>query len=230
MGKSHLLMLMCCTLALGAACGNPGREQSHGLPPASDWEAPVLGGTQGPATVNPTNPHAGAGMSNPHAGMGMNDPHAGMNMADPHAGMNMGDPQGGIDVTALGLQPPDPNRPIDPNKSLSGTIKPTADTKAKVPPGSVIFLSVKRADASGQPTGAPLAVKRLMVGTWPLWFRVTEEDAMVGGTELAGEVVVTAWSDQDQDAISKLPGDVLGQVRATIPSKDLVLVLDQVIK
>jgi hypothetical protein len=35
--------------------------------------------------------------------------------------------------------------------------------------------------------------------------------------------------DQDSDAISKQPGDVTGQVKATIPSEKLVLVLDTVL-
>ena len=227
-------------------------ESKKGLPPASDWQAPV-GASPG---NDPNNPHAGmnnphAGMNNPHAGMnnphaGMNDPHAGMNMSgNPHAGMGMaGDPHagmampgssgqaaGGVDVTTLGLEAPDPNRTIDPNKSLSGTIKPNSDTRDRIRPGTVIFLSVKRADSkTGQPIGSPLAVKRLVLSSWPLWFQVTEENAMIRGTDFSGDVVIVAWTDQDHDAITKQHGDVKGQVRAKIPQKDLALVLDTVIQ
>jgi hypothetical protein len=131
----------------------------------------------------------------------------------------------------LGLPPPDPERAVDPEKFLRGTLKPTAATKARVPPGAVIFLSVKRADpATGQPTGASLAVKRLQLSAWPLWFELTGADAMIGGTAFDGDVVITAWSDQDQDAIGKQPGDVQGQVRAKIPARDLELVLDKIIE
>jgi hypothetical protein len=148
---------------------------------------------------------------------------------NPHGGAAMGQ-QAGVDPSAMGLAAPDPERAIDPNKYLKGTIKPTAETKDVVPKGAVIFLSVKRADANGQAVGAPLAVKRLRLSTWPLWFQLTEEDAMVSGTQFDGEVVITAWADQDQDAMSKTPGDVLGTVKAKIPSNDLVLELNTVLK
>ncbi|MEM9491013.1 MAG: hypothetical protein AAGC55_17825, partial [Myxococcota bacterium] len=137
---------------------------------------------------------------------------------------------GGVDVTSLGLQSPDPDRAIDPEKFLSGTIKPTAETRDRIKPGAVLFISVKRADANGQPTGAPLAAKRLVFNAWPLYFRVSEEDAMISGTQFSGNVVVHAWTDQDLDAITKQPGDVRGQIATAIPQKDLTLVLDTIIQ
>ena len=209
-----VIVLACVWMA--GACSKSSEEKKHqGLPPAESWQTP--GGSDGGA-----NPHAG--MANPHGGA---NPHAGM--ANPHGGA--ANPHGGgTDVTQLGLQPPDPERAIDSDKFLKGTMKPTGETKARIPPGSVIFLSVKRADpTTGQPTGAPLAVQRLQLATWPLWFQLTEADAMVSGTAFEGDVVITAWSDQDQDAISKQPGDVRGEVRAKIPSDGLELVLDTVI-
>jgi hypothetical protein len=221
--------LVCLSMAIGA-CKKDDRKDQGGLPPADTWHAPDPAAASGALPGGGADPHAGMNMNNPHAGMDMGNPHAGMDMGNPHAGANMsGD--GGVDVTQLGLQPPDPDRPINPDRFLKGTIKPSAETKARIPPGAVIFLSVKRAEpTTGQPTGAPLAVKRLQVSTWPLWFEITEADAMISGTALDGDVVITAWSDQDQDAIGKQPGDVQGQARAKIPAKDLSLVLDKVIQ
>jgi len=221
-------MVLVCVFAAGA-CSKDESKDYRGLPPAESWQAPspASGSTAGAAATQ-------GGMGNPHGGMDMNDPHAGLDMNNPHGGTGhpqggMGD--GGVDVTQLGLQPPDPDRAVDPGKFLKGTIKPTAETKTRIGPGAVIFLSVKRADpATGQPTGAPLAVQRVPLSVWPLWFELTEADAMVSGTAFDGDVVITAWSDQDQDAISKQPGDVQGQVRTKIPAKDLVLVLDKVIQ
>jgi hypothetical protein len=248
MHRFGVTALACLSLAAGA-CSKDDRKDYRGLPPADTWQAPspagaaaaAQGGTDDPhAGMGMGNPHAGMGMGNPHAGMGMGDPHAGMDMGNPHAGMGMGDPHagmgggggdGGVDVMQLGLPPPDPERAVDPAKFLRGTLKPSATTKARIPPGSVIFLSVKRADpGTGQPTGASLAVKRLQLSSWPLWFELTEADAMIGGTAFDGDVVITAWSDQDQDAIGRQPGDVQGQVRAKIPAKDLELVLDKVVE
>jgi hypothetical protein len=210
------IAFVACALIVSGACGKKEKE-NKGLPPADNWQAPT------------TDPAGGQAQANPHGtNMGGGDPHAGMNMGgNPHAGQG----QGSVDPSALGLAPPDPERQIDPNKYLKGTIKPTAETKDIIPKGAVIFLSVKRADPSNkQGVGAPLAVKRLRLSTWPLWFQLTEEDAMVSGTAFDGEVVITAWADQDQDAMSKTPGDVLGTVQAKIPAGDLVLQLDTVLK
>ena len=219
MHRFGVTALVCLSLAAGA-CSKDDHKDYRGLPPANTWQAP-----------DPAAAAAAPGGSNdPHAGMDMNDPHAGMDMNNPHAGMDMDDGGAGVDVTQLGLPPPDPERAINPDKFLRGTLKPSAETKARIPPGAVIFLSVKRADPAGQPTGASLAVKRLQLSSWPLWFELTEADAMIGGTAFDGDVVITAWSDQDQDAIGKQPGDVQGQVRAKIPAKDLVLVLDKIVE
>ena len=220
---STLMALVAATLVLGGCSKEKGKQ---GLPPAESWQAPVAGGPGAAAAAS--NPHA----SNPHAAAG--DPHAGMGMGnDPHAGMDTGGSGGqggGVDVTALGLQAPDPDRQIDPDKYLSGTIKASSETQDRFQPGTVIFLSVKRADASGNAIGSPLAVKRLVLNRWPLWFRLTEQDAMISGTQFTGDVVIVGWSDQDHDAIGKQPGDVMGQVKASIPQKDLTLVLETVVQ
>ena len=52
---------------------------------------------------------------------------------------------------------------------------------------------------------------------------------MVAGTELTGDVVVSARYDQDSDAISKQPGDVTGQLRVKVPADKLVLTLDTIL-
>ena len=237
-----------CALVLAVACSKKEKDEKQGLPPAGEWQAPAntpsapgVGKVAPPPGVPNTNPHAGmaGAQGNPHAGMAgaQGDPHAGMAGAqgNPHGGMAgaQGNPHGGntVDVESLGLKPPEADRKIDPDKYIKGTIKPTAETKVGIPKGAVIFLSVKRANPkTGEPMGAPLAVKRLRLSTWPVWFNLTEEDAMIAGTRFEGEVVVTAWADQDQDAISKSPGDVLGTAKATIPVKDLEVRLDTVLK
>lgn len=228
--------------ALSTACDKREKDTNtnQGLPPADQWQAPPQALPPGGAAAAPADPHAqtlpGMGSSNPHApGMMQGNPHGsapanphGAAPANPHAGT---DGQGGVDVESLGLQPPDPNRNIDPNHFLRGSIKPTEETKVGIPSGAVIFISVKRADpGTGQPVGSPLAVKRLRLTEWPVWFNLTDEDAMIMGTALSGDVVITAWADQDQDAISKTPGDVLGTTRATVPAKDLTITLDTIIK
>jgi hypothetical protein len=138
---------------------------------------------------------------------------------NPHVG-------GGTDVTKMGLAAPDPDRPIDPSHRIAGKIEIDAKLKDKVKPGTAIFLIVKRAGADGAPSGPPLAVDKLTWAAGGVAFELTEAQAMVAGTDLTGDVVVTARYDQDSDAISKQPGDVTGQARVKIPAEGVKLSLD----
>jgi hypothetical protein len=221
-------------LALVAGCSSK-KDTEHGLPPAQEWGADV-GGTM--PDKQAANPHTGT----PPAGIvdeNGNDPHAGLDMgaaggANPHAGMDMGggaNPHaaGGVDVSKLGSLAPDPNRAIDPTHHIKGLLKihPKAADRAK--PGTAIFLIVKQADAAGQPTGTPLAVDKLTWQGKDLPFELTEGQAMIAGTQLVGDVVITARYDQDGDAISKQPGDITGQLRVKVPSETANLYLDTIL-
>ena len=238
-------------IALSALAACSKKKQDEGLPPAQSWSGDPSGMAPAPAgTTNPhgggANPHAGvdmgAGGANPHAGVDMggdpSNPHAGVDMggggANPHAGVDMGggaNPHGGgTDVSQLGLPPPDPDRPIDPAHHVKGVIKIHPKAKDRVKPGAAVFLIVKRADESGQPTGTPLAVEKLTWGTGDLPFELTEKQAMIAGTQLTGDVVVIAHYDQDGDAISKQPGDVMGQIKVKIPADNVNLFLDDVLQ
>jgi hypothetical protein len=230
----------CLGILAAAGC----HKNQDGLPPATEWQAsadqsgdipqappPGMGGGRG------RNPHGVPGdpgdPSDPHAGLDISggDPHAGLDMSggDPHAGLDMsgGDPHaGGVDVTKLGLAAPDPDRAIDPSHRIAGTLAIAPRLKDKVASGTAVFLVVKRAGPDGAPSGPPLAVDKL---TWTgsgMLFELTEEQAMVAGTDLSGDVVVTARYDQDSDALSKQPGDVTGQVKVKIPADRVQLTLD----
>jgi hypothetical protein len=234
------VLVMIAAISL-AACSK--KESSTGLAPAQDWGAAQTSGGmnshEGATAGN--NPHA-ADPDNPHAGLGLNaqgepvadgdgtatNPHAGLGMAtgdDPHAGAA----GGGVDVSKLGLPPPDPNRAIDPSHFVKGVVTLGAKSAAHVKAGGVIFIVVKRSDASGQPTGTALAVDKLTWQADKLAFELGEQQAMVGGTELTGDVIVQAHYAQDGDALSKAAGDVLGQTRVTIPADHVSVVLDKVL-
>lgn len=216
-------------LALSALAACSKKKQDEGLPPAQSWSGDPSG--MAPAAATTTNPHGGG--ANPHAGVDMGGA-MGAGGANPHAGVDMGggaNPHaGGTDVSQLGLPPPDPNRPIDPAHHVKGVIKIHPKAKDRVKPGAAVFLIVKRADESGQPTGTPLAVEKLTWGTGDLPFELTEKQAMIAGTQLTGDVVVIAHYDQDGDAISKQPGDVMGQIKVKIPADNVNLFLDDVLQ
>lgn len=225
------------------------KKSSDGLPPAQEWSANAQGQMQqnggSMSALPPAAPPpgmaggAGGGMKNPHGG---DDPHAGLGIPpanamggaegdDPHAGLGI-DPTGGgggTDVTKLGLPAPDPNRKIDPSRFVKGVIKihPKAAGRAKA--GIPIFVVVKRADASGSPTGTPLAVEKLTWNNGELTFELTEQNAMVAGTELTGEVVVSARYDQDSDALTKEAGDITGQAKVTLPADNVQIWLDTIL-
>ena len=208
-----------------------GKKSQDGLPPAQDWSGGQVGEAQ-PAP-QPAQPKQGA-MPPGHPPSGMPEGHP------PATGMPPGHPPtdqmppghpptGSPDVTQMGLSAPDPARKMDPNRKIQGVLKVGGAAKDKVKAGGAVFLIVKKADASGAPSGPPLAVDKVTFAE-NMKFELTEANAMVANTELVGDVVVTARYDQDSDAISKQPGDVTGQTRVTVPAKNVQLTLDTVIQ
>jgi len=221
------------------------KPKDEGLAPAQDWGADPSGmAPAGSAAPNPhgdpTNPHVtnphGGGDANPHAGLDIPPPedmkNGGGDPTNPHAGVDMNNPHGGAgaDVSQLGLPPPDPSRPLDPSHHVKGVIKIHPKAKDRVKPGAAVFLIVKRADASGQPTGTPLAVEKLTWDKDGQPFELTEQQAMIAGTQLTGDVVVIAHYDQDGEAISKQLGDVMGQIKVMIFADGVNLFLDDVLQ
>lgn len=185
-------------------------DPNRALPPATNWQDPAAPSLGAPAMGG----HAGPRGANPHGPAGMpND--------DVHAGL------GGEDVAS-----PDPTRPIDDTKYLEGEIVAADSLEAGIPANSVIYLSVKMADPkTKEPMGAPLAVHRIDATSWPVKFKLTERHQMrQGDAPFEGEVVLVAWTDQDGEAQTKQPGDVVGQVSTKIPDAALRVVLDTVIQ
>jgi hypothetical protein len=226
------VFLVAALLVTASSCS---KKSQDGLPPATDWQANSTGamvqlGTPEPNVPPPPGMSNPKGGGNPHAGMDPTDPHAGLGIDpndpnDPHGGMA----GGGTDVTKLGLPPPDPNRPIDPGRYVKGVIKIHEKAKSRVKPGTGVFIIVKRADASGAPVGSPLAVDKLTWNKDELQFELTEKNAMVAGTDLTGDVIVTARYDQDGDALSKEPGDIVGQTRVKLPAQNVQIWLDTIL-
>jgi hypothetical protein len=221
-------------LLLLAACKS---NKPEGLPPSQNWDQGSA--IQAPPPGEDDTPHGGAppiqpGMEAPndqvHGGAAMPGPvdpnaappddsvHGGM--ASPHGA------GGGTDVTQLGLSAPDPSRPMDPTHYLRGVITIDPKLVAHATPGTAVFIMVRRPGADGNPGGPPLAVDKLEWKAPQLAFELSEAQAMVSGTELTGEVFVQARVDHDGDAMSKEPGDVVGQTRIKIPADGVTVKLD----
>jgi hypothetical protein len=181
-------------------------RHADGLPASTEWKAEAA-----PGTVPLAGGDGQAGLPPGHPAM---DP-----QRAPHGTI-------GTDVSKMGLPAPDPARPLDPAHHVRGVIGVAPGIAARLHDGGAVFVIVKR-DDNGQPAGPPLAVARL---SWkaPLSFELTERQAMIGGTQLTGDVIVTARYDQDGDALTKQPGDVTGQVRVKVPADAVALALDTV--
>ncbi len=211
-------MKRCISIAWAVMAIGCSHKTQDGLAPAESWSADP--GTMAPDDeTGPLAAHSGAtGTVNPHEGLDMSQ--IGGDPTNPHAG-------GGVDVSKLGLVAPDPNRKIDPTKYIRGTLSVDPKAASHVTDGGAVFLVVKRPGPDGAPVGTPLAVEK-MAWTNGEPFELTDAQAMVAGTELTGEVVVTARFDHDGDAISHQPGDVSGSARVTLPADNVKLVLDTV--
>jgi hypothetical protein len=210
-----------------AAAG--GCKSSDSLPPATEWQTSPVPTGSGAEPVMPPAIGVGGRRATPHSRMGAsNDPHAGINLGgadDPHAGLDMSS----VDVTKLGFKSPDPDRPIDPTRRVTGLITADGAAKSGAKTGTSIFLVVKRAGPNGAPVGSALAVDKLTWNPAGVPFELTDANAMIAGTELTGDVIVTARYDQDSDALSKQAGDIVGQARVKIPADHVKLTLDTIL-
>ena len=105
--------------------------------------------------------------------------------------------------------------------STSGMIYGQIDLKpelaAKVKPGSVLFVIVRRYMPNGGRGMMIAATKQAGITSakFPYRFVVQQKDAMMGAP-LAGQVEVSARIDQDGDAISKQPGDLVGTAKQAV--------------
>ena len=112
----------------------------------------------------------------------------------------------------------------------SGVIKVSDAVKDKVKMGATVFLSGRGVPQGGQP-GMVLLAKKLMVNHSEIAFELTTDDLMGMGGPPTGPVMLAARVDQDEDASTKQPGDVEGQLGpVTLPARSVAVVLDTVRK
>ncbi|MEM6532047.1 MAG: hypothetical protein AAF654_05455 [Myxococcota bacterium] len=124
-------------------------------------------------------------------------------------------------------QPSQTASPVQPATNellLSGTVK--AKDGLAVPEGATLFVMGRAPDRPGP----PVLVKRFRPATLPLEFSLTGQDQMMQGMPVPETLQLSARLDQDGDAISKTPGDLVG-VLATVArgSKGVELVLGDVV-
>ncbi len=115
--------------------------------------------------------------------------------------------------------PPTPEgetTPMAPG-NVRGTIALADAVRGDLKAGAVLFIIVRR-DEGDAKRGMLIAAKKVPVtgpDQFPMAYEVTPSDVMMQGTSLAGPVRVEARVDFDGDAISKNPGDLIGDGGAT---------------
>lgn len=112
---------------------------------------------------------------------------------------------------------------------VSGEVSLAAALQAKAAPGETVFIVAKSVDSPG----APVAVVRTKVGTWPLKFELNDSESMLPGRNLssAGRVTVEARISQSGQPLPA-PGDLQGSSGVINPAghQPLQIVIDKVIR
>ena len=194
-------MRLLVVIAALAACKDKG--QPKGLPPAQEWNAKT-GDMQPPAQ--------------PQQQQGHETEESSETEEDNGSAGSEGAPAA-----------PDPDREIDPSHRIKGVIKLRGKAKDHAKQGGALFVIAKQAGPDGAPAGPPLAVEKLTWRGEQIAFELTEANAMIAGTSLTGDVIVTVHYDQDGDALTKQPGDILGTLRVKVPADGATIYLDDVV-
>jgi hypothetical protein len=191
-------------LALGACAEKPADAGS--TPAATPAGAP--GKVNGPA-VAPEQPARIVGGANSQS-TGSSQPSG---TSQPvMAGAATGQMPAGHPPIGAGQAGAAPAGAAGPGGRVAGTITLDPARAADVKAGAALYIIVRRDAGEGQ-KGMLIASKRVDVtgpGMFPLTYDVGPENVMMGGNSLDGQVRVEARVDQDGDAISKSPGDVVG--------------------
>ncbi|MFQ5742774.1 MAG: hypothetical protein ACE5HV_04210 [Acidobacteriota bacterium] len=137
---------------------------------------------------------------------------------------------------AAAIPSPPPPRPVSSAAAtqaaptanrISGVVEVSAELADRVPAGAVLFLIVRVAGRQG---GPPLAVQQHRRASFPLRFVISEQDAMVPGTRLVGQMTITAKVDQDGDALTSTAGDLSGRAGPVdVGASDVTVTLDEVL-
>ncbi len=147
----------------------------------------------------------------------------------------LGRPQDASKARARQLPPLPPDAVETPAKSaavagtaVSGEVSLAPSLKAKAAPGATLFIVAKSVDSPG----APVAVFRGSVGSWPVKFKLDDSQSMLPGRNLssAGRVTIEARISQSGQPLPAA-GDLQGSTPAIDPAdhQPLKILIDRII-
>jgi hypothetical protein len=120
----------------------------------------------------------------------------------PSGGSAGEDPHAGVVPPPMGETAEVPTA-AEGGASVSGVIEADASVRARIAPGTAVFLTVREA---GVEQGPPVAVKRLAASAFPLAFVVGPADSMMG-QPLPERMRIDVRADSDGDAATRAPSD-----------------------
>jgi hypothetical protein len=110
--------------------------------------------------------------------------------------------------------------------AIEGTLELAPDLVGRVPPGAVLFVVARTAQA-----GPPLAVVRVTDPSFPLRFSIGPDDRMIQTMPFAGDILLSARVDADGDAMTRSAGDLRGA--SGIPNspgdRGVTLLIDEIL-
>ena len=145
-----------------------------------------------------------------------------------------GNPMGAMGAAAGGrgmaapAESPSPAGSSTLSNAAGATIRGTveiADTLYGERPANGLLFIIART----QPAGPPLAVLRVPNPTFPYTFEIGQAQVMIPSLTFGGEVSLSARLDSDGNAMTKLPGDLVGSIEQPLSpgAEGAVLVLDE---
>ena len=127
---------------------------------------------------------------------------------------------------------PEPRLPAAPGSAVQsavgepvrGRVRVAPELLDRIPPGAVLFIIARRAA-----TGPPLAVKRVRDPRLPLEFTLGPENRMIQSMPFEGPLRLSARLDADGNAMSRDPGDLLGEAAGPVQTgaRGVEIVIDQ---
>ncbi len=110
--------------------------------------------------------------------------------------------------------------------SIRGFVQLAPEIQQYAPADAILFVIARRNGAAG---GPPLAVRRFVEPRFPVEFEVGPEHVMVPGQAFDGEIRLSARLDSDGNAMTRLPGDLQGNLNGSVSpgARDIAIVLNE---
>jgi tetratricopeptide (TPR) repeat protein len=94
--------------------------------------------------------------------------------------------------------------------AVQGVVTIDAKMKSKADGKAALFIIARSGGAAG---GPPVAVKKIERPVFPLSYTLGPEDVMMKGMPLSGKITISVRLDADGDAMTRQPGDLVGEYK-----------------